>query len=261
MVDIIGRLMVPSGVILVLIFAALLLCWRRRTRKISLWLALGALGIYLVFGSGVVAHLLIGPLERAYEPVTEPELLGDIDVIVMLTGYASVVEEVTPPNWANYSSAYRVLEVQWLKQRFPDSRILISGSRGSATTLERMMISLGMDDAEIFIEAGSGNTAASAENVGRYIAPEERCVLVTSAGHMPRAMMSFEHSGRSCIPVPTEFYTPFKLGTLGFLPSPDKLLLSDHAMHEYVGIAWYWLRGYRLPEKGKGEEEQNSMKG
>ncbi len=249
MIGLIGRLMLPSGIILVLIFAALVLCWRRRTRKIGLWLALGALAIYAVFGSALVAHLLLGPLERAYEPVTDPELLGDVDVIVMLTGYASTLEDVSPPSWVNYSSAYRVLEVQWLKRHFPDSRILISGSAGSARTLERLMVSLGMDDAEIFIGTGSADTAASAENVGRYIAPGERCVLVTSAGHMPRSMMSFRHKGRDCIPVPTEFYTPFKLGTLGFLPSPDKLLLSDLAVHEYVGIAWYWLRGYRLPEE------------
>jgi uncharacterized SAM-binding protein YcdF (DUF218 family) len=258
MIDIIARLMVPSGAILVLIFAAIILCWRRRTRKLSLWLTLGALGIYLVFGSGVVAHSLLGPLERCYDPVTDPELLGDVDVIVMLTGYASTVEKVSPPSWVNFSSAYRVMEVQWLKQRFPESRILISGTKGSARTLEQVMTSLGMDADGIFIDAGSRDTAASAGNVARHIASGERCVLVTSAGHMPRSMMSFAHKGRNCTPVPTEFYTPFKLAPLSFLPSPEKLRLSDLAVHEYAGIAWYWLRGYRLPETVSGHGDRES---
>lgn len=261
MIDMIGRLIVPSGAILVLIFAALLLCWRRRTRKLSLWLILGALGIYLVFGSGIVAHLLLGPLERSYEPVTDPELLGDVDVIVMLTGYASTVDEVSPPSWVNFSSAYRVLEVQWLQQRFPDSRVLISGTEGSARTLEQVMISLGMDADSIFIDAGARDTAASAGNVARRIAPGERCVLVTSAGHMPRSMMSFRHKGRECIPVPTEFYTPFELGPLSYLPSPDKLRLSDLAVHEYVGIAWYWMRGYTAEAKAKDRGGRKSDDG
>jgi uncharacterized SAM-binding protein YcdF (DUF218 family) len=243
MIDIFGRLMVPSGIILVLIVATLVLCWSQRTRKISVRLALGALGIYALFGSGLVAHLLLGPLERCYEPITHPELLGEVDVIVLLTGYASTLDEVSPPSWLNDSSAYRVLETQWLKQQFPGSRILISGTEGSAETLKQVLVALGMDDAGIFIDAESTDTAASAENVARHMAPGERCVLVTSAGHMPRAMMSFELNGRSCFPVPTEFYTPFALDTFSYLPSPDKLRLSDLAAHEYLGIAWYWLRG------------------
>ncbi len=242
MIDVLGRLVVPSGVILLLTITSLIL-FILHFRRFAILTAVSGLVVYTVFGSGLVAHALLGPLERWHPPVTDASSLGDVDLIVVLTGHASRLETVSPPNWVNDSSAYRMIEAMWLKAQNTDSRILISGSLVSAMTLRDVFLSLGLDEGEVLVDADAHDTAQSAANLKRHLKNDETCVLVTSAGHMPRAFMSFIHEGLNCLPVPTEFYTPFELSTFTYLPTPRKLSLSDHAIHEYLGIAWYRMRG------------------
>ncbi|MEZ5550337.1 MAG: ElyC/SanA/YdcF family protein [Pseudomonadales bacterium] len=243
MADLIGHFVVPSGVMVVLLVVAALLAVFRRTRWLSKVAAISALAVYVVFGSGPVAYSLLGPLERAYPSVTDIKDLEDIDVIVVLTGYASVLDSVSPPSWLNESSAYRVLELLRVENVRPEARVLVSGTLGSSITIRDVLVSLGMNPAQIRVDRDAIDTGVSAQALIDSVQPGERCALVTSAGHMPRAMMAFHHAGRDCLAVPTEFYTPFPLDPLGYLPSPGKLKLSDLAIHEYLGIAWYWVRG------------------
>ncbi len=242
MIDLIGRLIVPSGAIILLTVVSLVL-FILRYRRFAILTAVSALVVYTVFGSGLIAHALLGPLERWHQPITDASLLGDVDVIVVLTAHAARLEKVSPPNWMNDSSAYRVIEAMWLRARHPDARILISGSPGPAMTLRDIFLSLGFGEDEVSVDADAHDTAESAANLKQHVKNDETCVLVTSAGHMPRAFMSFQHEGLNCRPVPTEFYTPFRLDTFSYLPTPSKLSLSDHAIHEYLGIAWYRIRG------------------
>ncbi len=241
--DLLGRFLVPSGILILLLFVSLLLLLHPRTRRLVSYPAVTALVVYAVFGSGFVAHLLLGPLERAYPPVTDAGSLGNVEVIVVLTGYASEADQVSPPSWLNESSAYRVLEVLWLAEQLPDSRILVSGNDTSGQTMRRAFISLGVDADRINVDKDAVDTGVSASLTAETLPADTRCVLVTSAGHMPRAMLTFRRAGVDCTAVPTEYQTPFEPELLTQLPSPAKLRLSDLAMREYLGIVWYWLLG------------------
>lgn len=243
MVDFLGLLLVPSGVLTALLVVSAMLLISKSTRHFVRWTALAALLTYTVFGSGWVAHALLRPLEYAYPAVTDPRQIESADVIVVLTGHASAVDSVSPVSWVNISSAYRILEALWLQNRLRDTPIVISGNTGSSQAMRRLMIELGASPEQVFVDQDAQDTSASASNLTRSIAQGERCLLVTSAGHMPRSLLSFEAKGLNCLPVPTELYTPFQLGTWDFLPTPEKLILSDLAVHEYLGIAWYWLSG------------------
>jgi uncharacterized SAM-binding protein YcdF (DUF218 family) len=69
-----------------------------------------------------------------------------------------------------------------------------------------------------------------------------RVLLVTHAWHMPRAVRSFAAAGITVTPAPTFFHRE-PLTPLDFLPRPEGLLASRHAMHEWIGLIWYALRG------------------
>jgi uncharacterized SAM-binding protein YcdF (DUF218 family) len=67
-------------------------------------------------------------------------------------------------------------------------------------------------------------------------------VLVTSAWHMRRAVWSFERVGLHAIPYPAPLtYDAFDR-IQDYLPSLRALEESYHALHEAIGLAYYWLR-------------------
>jgi uncharacterized SAM-binding protein YcdF (DUF218 family) len=101
---------------------------------------------------------------------------------------------------------------------------------------------MGLPAERVTLDDTAVNTGDSAKHL-RQRDSDASCVLVTSAGHMPRAMGVFKRQGIQCIPAPTEFYSTYPMGFFDYLPSPRNLVLSDLAVHEYLGIAWYRLRG------------------
>lgn len=72
----------------------------------------------------------------------------------------------------------------------------------------------------------------------------ERVLLVTQAYHMPRAAASFRTAGLQVIPAPHGFVGPFtEWGVATFTPTVGSAELVSRAAHEWIGMAWYWMRG------------------
>ena len=66
-------------------------------------------------------------------------------------------------------------------------------------------------------------------------------ILVTSAVHIPRARLQFEHVGFTVIPFPTDFKVCRNqaLNILDFFPSADGLVQTETALREIYGY-WYY---------------------
>ncbi len=75
----------------------------------------------------------------------------------------------------------------------------------------------------------------------RYGIKKPKIVLVTSAFHMPRAMMLFQKAGFQATPAPTD-YKASSLRHFWYFPSITGLRLSYFALHEYAGYLRYWLK-------------------
>ena len=69
----------------------------------------------------------------------------------------------------------------------------------------------------------------------------ETVLLVTHAWHMPRAVFSFETAGLRVIAAPTRFTFPLEPRMTDFWPSMGALRASYYGLHEWLGLAWYWL--------------------
>jgi uncharacterized SAM-binding protein YcdF (DUF218 family) len=67
---------------------------------------------------------------------------------------------------------------------------------------------------------------------------EEPFVLVTSASHMPRAMLHLERAGAHPIPAPTgqSAGDASLVSWRAWLPSAAALRKSERAVHEYLGL-------------------------
>ena len=70
-------------------------------------------------------------------------------------------------------------------------------------------------------------------------------LLVTSASHLPRAMIFFRHAGLDPLPAPanqlavTSPLNPWERA----IPSPVWLMHSDRVGYETLGRVWQWLKG------------------
>ena len=105
----------------------------------------------------------------------------------------------------------------------------------------RFWRSLGVPEGSFRLEEESQDTKANAAGVKRLTGTGP-IVLVTSAMHMPRALLAFSKAGIRAIAAPTDYTakrTPLRLSD--FLPSGGGLMDSSFALHEYVGYLYYWL--------------------
>ncbi|MDR3412359.1 MAG: ElyC/SanA/YdcF family protein [Formivibrio sp.] len=77
--------------------------------------------------------------------------------------------------------------------------------------------------------------------------------LVTSAMHMPRALGVFrkQYPAIEFIPAPTDYHatkpqipTPWYRELISVVPTPGHFVVFSEAMHEYLGIAYYRMRGW-----------------
>ena len=136
----------------------------------------------------------------------------------------------------NTSSALRVLEAANIRTRRPDCRVIVSGSATAARTMAHQLHLLGVPDSLLSVDLMSNSTAASAKHVQPLIG-DQPLFLVTSAGHMKRAVGVFRKLGMDPIPAPTDYLLPGSSWVTAWMISSADLRASDLAVHEYVGLA------------------------
>lgn len=71
-----------------------------------------------------------------------------------------------------------------------------------------------------------------------------RVLLVTHAWHMRRAMAAFRAEGLEPIAAPTRFIRPPLPLARDFVPNATSLRASYYAIHEWLGLLWYYMAGH-----------------
>jgi uncharacterized SAM-binding protein YcdF (DUF218 family) len=165
-------------------------------------------------------------------------------------GGGHVSDPRLPPNSQISGGALgRLVEGVRLYKAIPGSKLLLSGGRvfdsvPEAEVLARIALLLGAKPQDILLEPDSRDTADEAEIIAKMIG-REQFILVTSAAHMPRAMALFKKYGMRPLPAPTDYLDrqaqAFSPGS--FFPRAASLGQVETAVHEYLGLAWAWLRG------------------
>jgi uncharacterized SAM-binding protein YcdF (DUF218 family) len=100
--------------------------------------------------------------------------------------------------------------------------------------------SLGVPAKKLIAEAKSLDTYGNAREV-KLIVQGTPFLLVTSASHLPRAMLIFQALGMRPIPAPADFNVPAHYILSDFLPSGKYLTRMDAAIHENFGLAYLKL--------------------
>jgi uncharacterized SAM-binding protein YcdF (DUF218 family) len=227
-----------SLVIAVIGAIALLLRFRRTGAALFLvaflWTA--------IWSVPVASDGLRNSLEDRHVAVPE-QSLPPADAIVILGGATRYWwlnrEDVDP--WELGSSRLAAGARAWLSKRAPI--VILTGGRGGrdASEAARMKIAiqrLGVPASALVLEERSRNTEDNAVNTAHLAQPlgVRRILLVTSALHMPRAMLLFERQGFEVIPVPVPENGHRETWRERWLPSPSALWRSGRALKEYVAL-------------------------
>ncbi len=192
---------------------------------------------FLIFG---------GALERQY-PSVSVNTLPVADVIVVLGGGIG-----SPTKNTVYAELFPGADRGWHAARCYHAGkapvILFSGV-GEGPGMKQFLVDLGVPSAKIILESESKNTY---ENGVFTLAKlkdlkANKVILVTSAWHMRRALMTFRKMGVEAIPAGTDYEALSMSGwvtpqTLAYyLPSAEILGRNSAMLKEHLGYWAYWL--------------------
>lgn len=239
---IVKYLVLPSNVISLIALLGFALLCSRRSRRLGIGLSIWAFACYGVFASGPVAFMLLGNLEFQIPSATASER-ENVHTIVVLSAYGESDPSIPLNSRVSSGTAFRLLETISLFQAAPRSQVIVSGGGVVPGLMRDLLISAGVPSDHIVVDDNSLSTLESAVHLTSMLGAAP-FLLVTSAGHMPRAKGVFEKLGGSPRAVPTHYMSKRNWLAIQYLPSPAYLGYSDLAVSEYAALCWYRLKGW-----------------
>ncbi|MEM4655317.1 MAG: ElyC/SanA/YdcF family protein, partial [Thermosphaera sp.] len=200
MESIVKYLILPSSLMTISVLAGLVLLFFRTTRRAGIGMSCVGCIIYAVFGSGPVSVLLLSSLEFRIPPVAQKER-EKAEAIVVLAAYGEAHPDHPLSSQVNGASAIRLLETVMSYRSHPTT-VFVSGFDDVARIMRDILVSAGVSDDQVIVDSVSRHTNESAEHLAPMLG-DKPFLLITSAGHMPRAMGVFLKVGAHPLPVPT----------------------------------------------------------
>jgi uncharacterized SAM-binding protein YcdF (DUF218 family) len=239
----IAALLLPPGIVLLILLVALLMTWRW---PLLAWrpIAVAVVVLYLLSTQIVADGLLYLVEPGRRDPAADPS--GQAIIVV-----GGGTNFRAPEYGGDTVKARTLARLRYAArlQRTLGKPVLVSGGspEGSLVGEAQLMKEVLQQDFQVpvqWVEQRSSNTLENARLSYRLLKPAgiERVYLVTHASHMRRARLAFQSAGFAVIPAPTGFATRFELTVLDFLPRADALYDSSLALHEVIGIVWYYAR-------------------
>ena len=218
--------------------------WARNTGFIAGFL------IIFTFSLSPVANFLLDGLQSQYKPLLR--IPSPLTRVVVLGGGVSGGKNYPANLTLGPSSLSRLVEgirlFKLIQASNPRAELILSGGRAFqsvavAGTMRNTAVMLGVNPQNIILEDGSQDTRDEAVFLQKTL-QDEPFILVTSAYHMPRSMGLFEKLGMHPIAAPTQFFGYSENPFTHYLPNTSNLMISDIAIHEYLGILFEKSKGY-----------------
>lgn len=187
----------------------------------------------------------------SFEDIQEP-----YDIGILVGGYSNPNVKMNDNGHGFWERADRLLQTLELYQSGKIRKILLTGgskklrqnSPSEALVTRDFLLGLGVPDSCIIVEPSSRNTHENALFTSRILAeqyPDARCLLITSAWHMPRAMGCFEKEGVRFTPFSVDHIgEPVQCSPATLLPDKLGFYRWEFLIKEWIGYVAYWASGY-----------------
>lgn len=179
------------------------------------------------------------------------------DIGIILGGYTNpnIIPQKDRHNFSERGN--RFFNALELYQKGKIKKMLLTGGSGrllenefsEAAVMETYLTNIGIPREDFILEPDSRNTYENALFTKELIKkryPNARCLLITSAWHMPRSLGCFEQVGLEVTPFSVDFISEkrrFKPTTM-ILPSRLGFYRWEMLIKEWVGILAYRIRGF-----------------
>lgn len=220
--------------------------WRWLPRALCL-LGLAIETALVVAMTPLGANGLVRVIESRVPPPQTCKAPAPDTIVVLTAGFSRPPRSPQDYTAANVNSLHRLLAGVELWRSTPGARLVISGggSYGIAesTVLASLAQRLGVPGAAIRTETHSHDTWQNARDVATLSpAVPKHIWLVSSALHLPRALLAFRAAGFEPCAWPSDsFYIPPSGSFLYYWPQSSSLTKTEEALHELFG-GWEYAR-------------------
>jgi len=244
--DLVNALLSPLGFGVPL---ALLLCWSRGRIPRAWWRAGLAIEIAcIVCCTPLGADTLVRWQEDRADAAPACAAPEPNTVVLLTAGARRVPRRAGDVDSLNAASLRRTLIAARLARRLSDAQLVVTGTSDKesvpvSVVMAQLAGELGVPAGAIRSEVAARTTWENARNV-RSLEPAlpQRIWLVTSALHMPRALIAFRAAGFApCALASDRLAVPFD-GLADLLPSGGAAEKTEAVVHEWIGEAVYRWR-------------------
>lgn len=231
----------PFGMVLALFLIGLYFLFTKNERKAKVFLSLGFVIMFL-YSYQPFSNFLVANLENQYPKY---DYKSEVKYIHVLGSGHNTDSEQPLSSQVGDAGVKRDIEGLIIHLRTKKSKIIFTGYEGETNISNAQMNAnlakaLGIKEENMLVNPSPKDTQEEAIFI-KSIVGKESFVLVTSATHMPRAMMLFQSLGLNPVAAPTNFYKE-KFGEYFKAPSIEYFRRSEIAVHEYIGILWSKLK-------------------
>ncbi len=221
--------------------------WYRLLKFLATLMAVCSLAVTL-FPTG---KIIINNLENRFPGVAS--LPKNIDGIIVVGGVVNQFMTKSRGQIAINGAVERITEFARLSKLYPNAKLVLSGGSGTlsnqslkeADFVDPLLLSLNLNPSRVIFESQSRNTAENASLLKRLVnpTPTQRWLIITSAFHMPRTIATFRKQEWNVLAYPVDYQTHPHIKLEVGLNFMQNLSMFSLALHECLGLTFYWLSG------------------
>ena len=222
--------------------------WRRFVLPWMAWLGLVLLSI------PIVSQYVCGTLEAGFPPPRQLPI--QMDALVVLGGGLQPPDQFLVSSVVTSGTLRRCISAAEVYRRCGDIPVVCCGGPtldgqvklSEAEVMRDCLVSMQVPAERIILENKSRNTRENATYALEVLQRHslKHVGLITSARHMNRAVSCFKVVGLDVAPLPCghRLKTTSPSCFQSWVPSASSLSAANGAIQEWLGIAWYKLRGW-----------------
>jgi uncharacterized SAM-binding protein YcdF (DUF218 family) len=248
---VVWRLLQPFPILCAATALALVNLWRKRKESRGQVLLVAIPFVFLVaFCMPPVSWLVSHWLQAPYPPLLQPP--AEAQAIVVLASYVEPPSALHPVPELDHDSLIRCQHAAALARQETSCPVLVSGGKPDssvgpdcASVMRDYLVQHGLDASRVVVENRSHTTYENAVECAKLLKDRhiKKIILITNADHLLRAVGCFRKEGLDVIPCGCKYQTSSESWAEEFVPSLHAGLACEQACHEWLGTAWYWIRG------------------
>ena len=228
-----------------------LMGWARQWPRAARFTLYLLLVLYYGFTTRPLPQALVEPLETYYRPPASMPVRHD--AMVIFVGSPKLQPYTERPTIVGTSNTDLLLcGLVYVHAGIAPKVVLMGEAPGGVkhttagmVVLQEWAVLMGYPKEPIVIaEAQNVATHERARAIKQLLGSDRRILLLDSAMHLPRSAAAFTKVGFTVTPIPCYYDLSTESWDLSdFVTRGENLKASSAAVHEYLGLLTYWLRG------------------